>query len=113
MLSLLLLQTGSGLFSSDSISVEGPLSHLLRDASISWLTWLHVTLQWVLYALVSLHVMAICFYYFAKKINLTRAMLTGYKTGIETPMATDNRWVRVIGLTLLSGSIVVLLYLWG
>lgn len=102
LLTLLVIQTGSGLFSSDSISVEGPLAHLIKEASVSWLTWLHVTAQWFLIGFVSLHVLAILFYQWVKKINLSAAMFTGYKKGVHAPPADDGAWVRIAGLSLLA-----------
>ncbi|MBB1076011.1 cytochrome b/b6 domain-containing protein [Rhodoferax sp. 4810] len=80
LLSILLLQSVSGLFSDDEISTTGPLSHLASGEWVSYATWYHKDIgQYILMALVALHVAAIMLYWFKKKENLLTPMLTGDK----------------------------------
>ena len=80
LLSILLLQSVSGLFSDDEISTTGPLTHLTSGEWVSYATWYHKDIgQYILMALVALHVAAIMLYWFKKKENLLTPMLTGDK----------------------------------
>jgi cytochrome b len=102
MLSVLLTQAISGLFSSDSISTEGPLAHLVGEASIEWATWVHLKLQWVIYGLIGLHVLAIAAYLLIKKENLVKPMFDGFKPDVRAPHAADSWATRLVGLLLLA-----------
>lgn len=108
LLIVLLLQVASGLFSSDSISVDGPLAKWVRETTIERMTWLHWQLQWLLYGLVLLHVLAILFYWLVKHDNLLGPMISGVKQGLQAPDTEDTGRVRMVGLGLILG----LLY-WG
>ncbi len=79
LLSLLLLQVGSGLFANDDIAFRGPLMDLIsRDLSDS-LTELHEGIGSLIILLAGVHVAAIVFYVRIKKDNLVKPMLTGWK----------------------------------
>src|SRR5450830_1004650 len=69
----------TGLFANDDISFQGPLfnlaSKLLSDKLSGW----HAFLFNVLLLLVALHLAAITFYFFFKKTNLIKPMVTGSK----------------------------------
>lgn len=102
MLSVLLIQAISGLFSSDSISTDGPLVHLVAEGTVSLATWLHVRMQWVIYVLVALHVIAVLGYLVLKKDNLIAPMANGRKHGVRAPDAADTLAVRTAGVVLLA-----------
>lgn len=74
---LLLAQTGTGLFATDDILVEGPLYSLVDEETSESLTALHETIFNVLLALVAAHIAAVLFYRFYKNTNLIKAMVTG------------------------------------
>jgi cytochrome b len=104
MLTILLLQVASGLFSNDDIASEGPLANLVsRDWSAD-LTWFHTEISLnLLYALLGLHVLTIAFYVFIKKINLVRAMFSGdVQTDLPIPAAEDTQRLRLKALLLIS-----------
>jgi cytochrome b len=70
------VQAASGLFASDDILFEGPLSGL--DPVLSgFLNSIHHASEWVLVALVALHLCAIAYYSVFRRQPLIRAMVTG------------------------------------
>ncbi len=101
LLGLLLLQAGTGLFTSDSIATEGPLVRLASDELVSWASWLHERTQWVIYGMVGLHIVAVFVYLLVKRENLITPMITGSKHGIHATAAADGVAVRVMGLLLI------------
>lgn len=101
LLGILLTQAFSGLFSSDSMGTDGPMTSLASEATVNWATWVHHTLQWMIYGLVALHVAAVLAYLLVKKDNLIRPMLDGDKHGLSAPEASDTRVVRVAGVMLM------------
>jgi cytochrome b len=97
-----LVQVGSGLFSDDEIITSGPLAHLASADWVSLATRLHTTVnKLVLIALVLLHVAAIVYYRVAKRRDLVRPMLTGDKE-LASPAepAQDSRGSRLFALCL-------------
>ena len=106
LLSVLLLQSVSGLFSDDEISATGPFSHLVSGDWVSTATWYHTDIgQYALLALVALHVSAILFYWFKKKENLVQPMLTGDKLLDFPARSADDRAIdRVKALIVLGVS---------
>ena len=104
MLTILLLQVASGLFSNDDIASEGPLANLVsRDWSAN-LTWFHTEISLnLLYGLLGLHILTIAFYFFIKKINLVRAMFSGdVQTELTIAAAEDTQRLRLKALLLIS-----------
>ncbi|MDP3136811.1 MAG: cytochrome b/b6 domain-containing protein [Burkholderiaceae bacterium] len=80
LLALLLAQVATGLFSDDEVSSSGPLSRLIGPSLVSQVTYYHKGIgQWVIYALVALHLGAILFHLFVKKDNLIQPMIHGDK----------------------------------
>lgn len=79
LLVLVAAQAATGLFTSDDIMVEGPLTHLVSSAMVKTLSGLHRLGFKLLLALVALHVAAALFYTFVKKDNLIRPMVVGSK----------------------------------
>jgi cytochrome b len=113
LLGVLLVQALSGLFSSDSISTEGPLVAMASESTVGWATWVHVTLQWAIYGLVALHVAAVTAYLAVKKDNLIGAMVHGDKAGLEASPTSDTAVVRVAGIGLMAVSVGTSLWLCG
>ncbi len=78
LLGLLLLQVGTGLFSSDDdAAVEGPLRHLVGSGASAFLTDLHGFVFTAIQIAVVLHVGALLLYFVLKGHNLVRPMITG------------------------------------
>lgn len=70
------LQATSGLFASDDILFEGPLSGLNPSFS-RFFNSIHHASEWILVALVALHLCAIAYYSVFRRQPLIRAMVTG------------------------------------
>lgn len=114
LLLLLLAQVGTGLISDDEIASAGPLTHLVSGRIVSLATWYHAKVgQWVLIALVSLHVLAVLYYLWAKRQNLIRPMFNGDKVlSHAADAARDDTRARVLALVLLllsAGAVTLLL----
>lgn len=101
MLGIILAQTISGLFANDDIASEGPLMKFISKEQSDQLSWLHGQVSGnLIYALIALHLLAICFYYFKKKENLIIPMLTGDKRlDANTTSAKDTWSVRALALS--------------
>jgi cytochrome b len=77
LLAAVAFQASSGLFANDDIAFEGPLARYVSGATSSLLTTWHRRNEWVILALVVLHVGAILWYRFGRGHDLVRPMLTG------------------------------------
>lgn len=95
MLSALLVQAATGLFANDDIVTEGPLYGWVSKATSDELTRIHRLNQEVIIFLVSIHVLALLFYFFYKRENLLKPMITGIKqwSGAESEPATRRTWI--------------------
>ena len=77
MLAALLVQAVSGLFVDDEILTRGPLVAKASGDVVSRMGWIHDRNEWVLVALVGLHVAAIAFYALVLRANLVMPMISG------------------------------------
>ena len=104
LLALLGVQVATGLVADDEIATTGPLNRLVSNATASKATGWHTeTGQWLLIALVVLHVGAILFYRFHHNKDLVTPMLTGDKAlPAGTPAATDSLPTRGLALLLVA-----------
>jgi len=104
LLGLLALQVATGLVADDEIAAVGPLNRFVNGALAGRATHWHKDYgQWILLALVALHVAAIVYYRVRKKHNLVRSMLVGDKPlPPGTPAATDSAWTRALALLLIA-----------
>ncbi|MEE4638236.1 MAG: cytochrome b/b6 domain-containing protein [Wenzhouxiangella sp.] len=94
-LSVLAFQAGSGLFADDVIAYTGPLRRAVSGDISSLLTRWHMRMEYVIYALIALHLAAIAFHEFIKRERLVKPMITGRKAAVD-PSAGDARgggWV--------------------
>lgn len=71
------IQAFSGLFNNDDVLFEGPFYDNVPDWATHLAGFVHGRLFNVLLALIALHVLVIAVYYFWKRENLVRAMVTG------------------------------------
>ena len=103
LLTILLLQVGSGLFSDDEIAFTGPLVTLVSAEAVSLATSYHKNVgKFIVLALVVLHLLAIVYYRFAKKENLVRPMIVGDKqVPTAVPSARDSTQSRLLALGVL------------
>lgn len=80
MLAVLAAQVGTGLIADDEIATTGPLNRFVATATGLAATSYHKNIgQWLLVALVGLHVAAIVFYKVRKRQELVPPMLSGDK----------------------------------
>ncbi len=103
LLGLLALQVATGLVADDEIATQGPLNRLVSSETASQATGWHKDIgQWILVALITLHVAAIVFYKFKKGRNLVPPMVLGDKDlPAGTPASADGWKPRVLALLLL------------
>lgn len=99
---ILSAQVATGLFADDVISSAGPLVRFVSGAASSLATtWPKRFGQWLIVALVLLHVVAVLYDLLKKRHNLVRPMLTGAKPlGPGVPPSTDNLGSRGLALLL-------------
>lgn len=104
LMAVLLLQVGTGLISDDEIAFFGPLVRFVDGATVSQATTFHKDIgQWLVLALVVLHVLAIAVHQFIKRENLVGPMVHGDKIVSELlPASRDGRAQRLLGLALAS-----------
>lgn len=76
---VLAAQAATGLFTSDDITVEGPLTAYVSAKTVAVASTIHRIEANVILALVLAHVSAITIYLLAFKENLVRPMITGWK----------------------------------
>ncbi|MBN9325215.1 MAG: cytochrome b/b6 domain-containing protein, partial [Delftia acidovorans] len=91
----------SGLLSDDEIAFSGPLSRFVSGDTVAQATAYHAHWgQYLLYALVALHLLAILFYAWRGR-GLVRAMVTGDKHLPEPlPSSRDTAASRLLALVL-------------
>ncbi len=97
LLAVLIIQVVSGLGADDEIFTTGPLAQFLTGEQIEWATSVHHLNHRVLYLLILLHVGAIAFYWFRRKNNLVKPMLTGHSAA-QTPIKPRPLWLAVIAI---------------
>lgn len=90
MLLLLGFQAVTGLFAFDDIAFAGPLRPAVSAATSDLLSGWHRRMEWWLYGLFALHVLAILFYTLVKKDDLIVPMITGRKA-VGNPAQADIR----------------------
>lgn len=76
---VLLSQVTTGLFCSDDILVDGPLSYLVSTQLVSLFTTLHHQLFNLLVILISLHIVAVFFHQLIRNEKIIEAMIHGRK----------------------------------
>ncbi|MGH8123073.1 MAG: cytochrome b/b6 domain-containing protein [Rudaea sp.] len=79
MLACLLVQTGSGLFSSDDIDEDGPYVDYVSTKTVKLMTRVHHLGETVLLVLITLHIAAVLLHWLIRHDNLILPMLSGRK----------------------------------
>lgn len=100
LIAVLAVQVGTGLVSDDEIASVGPLNKLVAtETGLLATSWHKTWGQWILIALVVLHVAAILYYRYGKRTDLIGPMVTGDKLlPPDTPAAVDGWPARVLAL---------------
>lgn len=121
LLFVLSVQVVTGLFVDDEIAFQGPFAKYASNAVVSLLSEIHQGNQVVIYALITIHILAIGYYKKFKGENLIKPMITGDKEidpSEETSYlpsdlghsSKDGALQRVLALLLLSLIAVVVGY---
>jgi cytochrome b len=111
LITLFLAQALAGLFASDDIAFDGPLAKFVASTWVELLTSFHRLNEWVLLALVAVHIGAILYYKYAKRINLISAMITGDKEWADAaPLVQDDSKVRLKAMALLIAIALIMYY---
>ena len=79
LLFVLSVQAVTGLFVDDEIAFQGPLAKYVTNTVVSFLSEIHEGNQVVIYALITIHILAIWYYKKFKGENLIKPMITGDK----------------------------------
>lgn len=103
MLVLFLFQSSTGLFANDDVMTQGPLAQFVSNDTVALLTRLHKLTEFLLYAIIGLHLAAIAFYSFQGE-KLVKPMVTGdvpkHTLPCGTQSARDDWRVRLGALVL-------------
>ena len=107
MLVLFLFQSSTGLFANDDVMTQGPLAQFVSNDTVALLTRMHRFTEYLLYAMIVLHLAAIAIYSFQGE-KLVKPMVTGdvpkHTLPPGTQSARDDWRVRfgalVLGTTL-------------
>lgn len=101
MLLLLTAQVATGLVADDEVATTGPLNRYVSNALAQTATAWHRVGQWVLIALIALHVGAIVYYRVRRNRDLVGPMLTGNKMlPSGTPATADGPGAHATALLL-------------
>lgn len=102
LIGVLLLQVGTGLLSDDEIAFFGPLVRFVDGSTVDQATAFHKHVgQWLVLALVVLHLLAILAHQFIKRDNLVGPMLHGDKAvSALLPASRDSLAHRLLALVL-------------
>jgi len=100
LLGFLVLQVAAGLVADDEIANVGPLNRYVSGALARQATHWHKDYgEWIILALVALHVAAVLFYLLAKGRNLVGPMVGGDKMlPAGTPASADGAASRLLAL---------------
>lgn len=90
LLGVILIQALTGLFADDDIFFQGPFAKYVSNDTVALLTSIHRFNQYIIFVLVGLHVAAISYYYFVKRENLVKPMVTGDKLIDTTPKLAET-----------------------
>jgi cytochrome b len=105
LLGVLLVQAITGLFNhSDDFFFDGPLYKFISTEVFGKIADVHDAMEYVILALIGLHIVAILFYRFVKQDHLVKPMITGNKeipADSSTPDAQGGSvWLGLIALAI-------------
>jgi cytochrome b len=110
LLTVLLVQAGTGLFANDDIVTEGPLYGWVSKGTSDWITEAHEVNAGIIVALVVLHVAAVLFHLIYKRDNLLVPMFTGDKPcgATDGPPGMRPRWLAMAAVALAAAAVYLL-----
>lgn len=109
MLSVLLVQSVSGLFNSDDIMYTGPLFYAVSSDVRDVMGSVHDLFFNILLVLIALHVSAVLWHQFKRREKLIQAMLRGYSEGREGRVPPISSLLALAILLALLGLVVLAL----
>ena len=113
MLSLLLIQASTGLFSDDEIANAGPLTVWVSESIVSMTTQWHKGIgKSIVILLIATHLAAIVWHFVKKDENLSRSMLLGDKASAVPAISSTDRpldWIKALACLALASVLVFLL----
>ena len=89
MLVLFLFQSSTGLFANDDVMTQGPLAQFVSNDTVALLTRMHRFTEYLLYAMIVLHLAAIAIYSFQGE-KLVKPMVTGDVPKHTLPAGTQS-----------------------
>ena len=110
MLAALSAQVFSGLFADDEIATTGPLSAKVSSAWVEQASHYHTGWgQWLVLALVGLHLAAILFYTLRRAQPLIRPMITGDRllAAHAAPVSKDSAGTRLLAGLIFAGGLLL------
>ena len=105
LLASVLTQAVSGLFASDGIDTDGPLSDTISSSAVKIFTRVHLWNENILLVLIVLHIVAIALYLLLRNDNLTMPMITGKKNVESPPLRMAGLWRAALVLILSAGAV--------
>ena len=109
LLTSVLVQAISGLFSSDDIDTDGPLVAHVSDATVKLMTRVHNWNENILLILIGLHIAAVLAYLLLKHENLIAPMISGRKQlTAAPPLRFVTAWWALAALTVCAAMIAAL-----
>lgn len=113
LLAIVAVQITTGLLADDEIANAGPLNRFVSSATGSSATGWHKEWgQWLLLALVALHVAAIVFYRLRHRKDLVRPMVVGDKPlPPDTPASADGLPQRLLAAALALACVVLAVWI--
>ena len=114
-LAILALQVATGLFADDEIATTGPLNKFVSGATAGKLSHWHAKYgQWLIIALVALHIGAVLFYLIRRHNDLVRPMLSGDKLlTADVPVSIDTLGSRMLALAILCAAAALVTWVVG
>lgn len=112
MLVVLGLQVATGLMSDDEIAFAGSLTRFVSGDTVAWATGWHVGWgQWLIYAVIALHIAAILFYTIVKREPIVAAMVHGDKCNLPADLpASRDGWRAVVPALFFASACAVMAY---
>jgi cytochrome b len=111
MLAVLAVQAATGLFSDDEIATQGPLAVKVSNAVVSRMSAIHSVNEWMVAALVALHIAAVVIYRVVLRENLVAAMVHGHMTVQERIAHLPRQRHAALAATLFALSCAAVYYL--
>jgi cytochrome b len=110
MLLALLVQTLSGLITSDGIENDGPFVDRAPGAWVRFATHLHHLGENVLLALIGLHIAAVLLHWLLRHDDLVLPMITGRKRVVAPPLQFISGWRALLMFSIAAAAVLLLAY---